>query len=113
MPCPAEVPLNKEDETDSEGGLKAKVEIRGDRRMVIVSKEKERREGWRAKRKGTEGGKHAKPTAGSVLAAEGGRRRPSKSASLLSTPPTSSPPGASEATELRITNGRHWPGKKL
>lgn len=37
----------------------------------------------------------------------------SKSASLLSTPPTSSPSGASEATELRITNGRHWPGKKL
>lgn len=44
---------------------------------------------------------------------DGGRRRPSKSASLLSTPPSSSPPGASEASELRITNGRHWPGKKL
>lgn len=53
--------LNKGDETDSEGGLKAKVEIRGDRGMDIVSKEKERREGWRGKRKRTEGGNMQSP----------------------------------------------------
>lgn len=107
------MPLNKEDQTDSEGGLKSKGGDKSRQRDGhSVQREREKR-GMESKEEGDRGGKHAKPTASSVLAAEGGRRRPSKSASLLSTPPTSSPPGASEATELRITNGRHWPGKKL
>lgn len=82
--------------------------------MGILYKEKncERKEGWREEEKETEGGNTRSPEPAPCWERRG-RRRPSKSASLLSTPPTSSPPGASEATELRITNGRHWPGKKL
>lgn len=74
---------------------------------------KERREGFREEEKETEGGNMRCPNPAPCWERRGRRWRPSKSASLLSTPPTSSPPGASEATELRITNGRHWPGKKL
>lgn len=100
--------LDKQHEVDSEGGDKRRqtdrqtggLGVRGERGMKRDRRRrKERRE----------------PP---LLLRSGRRRRklPSKSASLLSTPrPSPAPPprGASEATELRITNGRHWPGKKL
>lgn len=83
--------------------------------MDILSKEKEAGEKGGIKRggEGDRGVETCKAQSQLCVGRGGGGGGPVNQPASCQHLPPAPPPGASEATELRITNGRHWPGKKL